>query len=197
MSITIDVSDQLLDIDSIWNNYQETLSSLRLMETLVLAVFQGDVKMDGLPDLGIGIDLYESSEEVIVRLRSATQELANLVKFNLLSSAEGHIRYDFAVRINNNRADFLSQRFAILYTSARNRAGKVRFQGDHGILKAWTEHLSNKGGEGVLIDNFENILELRHWLAHGRWWNLDPALHLSVDDVKDIVENALDAMNLP
>ncbi|MEO5329688.1 MAG: hypothetical protein H7829_15770 [Magnetococcus sp. THC-1_WYH] len=48
-----------------------------------------------------------------------------------------------------------------------------------------------------MLKNFENILELRHWLAHGRWWQLEPAINLSVGEIKDIVDNVLYAMGIP
>lgn len=171
------------------------MESLKFKKDMVLSALRGDVDGALLAEHGITLDPLTASTEVTDLFSNTVMELENLVKLNLLSAVEGHIRYDFAIRINNSRTDPLSNSFKALLSSAKNQAKKVQFQG---ILDAWDKHLiTNRWEWWSLLKNFEDILELRHWLAHGRWWQLEPAVNLPVSEIKETVENVLFAMNLP
>lgn len=196
MTTLIAVSAHVPDIPDIWKYYQDSMDSLRFKKYLILSFLRGDVDVAILANHGITLDPLTSSTEVTSLFNDTVRELENLVKFNLLSAAEGHIRYDFAVRINNNRTDSLSASFATLFASIGSQAKRVRFQGNQGILAEWNQHLAGHW-KGALLQNFVDVLELRHWLAHGRWWQLEPTVNLPVSEIKEIVENALDAMSLP
>lgn len=198
MTTSISVSAYVQNIEDIWNYYQNSMESLKFKKDLTLSALLGDIDVFLLERHGITLDPSTSSTEITNLFHNTIMELENLVKFNLLSAVEGHVRYDFAIRINNSRTDPLSICFQTLFTSAKNKAEKVPFQGDQGILAEWKKHLTKTHKwEWRLLENFENILELRHWLAHGRWWQLEPLVNLSVSDIKDIADNALFAMEIP
>ncbi|HIJ85165.1 MAG: hypothetical protein HW380_1608 [Magnetococcales bacterium] len=196
MTTSIPVSAYVPNIEDIWDCYQNSIESLEFKKDLILSALRGDVDVTLLAKHGITLDPLTTSTEVTDLFSNTVTELENLVKLNLLSAVEGHVRYDFAIRINNSRTDPLSICFKNLFFSAKNQAKKVQFQGGQGILAAWDKHLTNSW-KWALLKNFEDILELRHWLAHGRWWQLEPAVNLPVSEIKDIVDNALDAMSLP
>jgi hypothetical protein len=198
MTSPIDVSTSVPNIQDIWNHYQACKERLQFKKDLILSFLRGDVDGSVLSAHGISISPLTSSSDVTLEFNQAMRELDYLVKFNLLSSVEGHARYDFAVRINNGGTDPLSTRFSRLYGSQGSTAKKVQYQGSGGILESWIDDLRRIGDwKNALIQNYVDVLELRHWLAHGRWWNLEPAVDLPVSEIKDIVENALDAMGLP
>ncbi|MBF0137223.1 MAG: hypothetical protein H7833_08730 [Magnetococcus sp. DMHC-1] len=193
MNALIDVSGQVLDIGFIWKYYQESLKSLNFRKNYFIMACLGKIDMDALENFDIGIDLFETPTSYF---DSLVTELENLIKFNLLSAIEGRIRHNLAVRINDKQNNFMSGQFAVLHAHAHNQAAKISFQGKQGILQAWKRYLADEPEKLAMLAELESILELRHWLAHGRWWNLQPTCHLSVEDVKDIVENALHAMDL-
>ncbi|MBF0137197.1 MAG: hypothetical protein HQL65_13235 [Magnetococcales bacterium] len=170
-----------VSLNFIWKYYEESSESLRTREKYGLAV--NDPK---------NILLHNRIKYFFV---CAQEELEELVKLDFLSEAEGRIKDDFKIRVSNYPAE--NPAFVVLFNRFNNKFDKVPYSSKAGnpcIIETW-KSIVNKNGI-VFIDNYEKSLELRHWLAHGRNWNLSPTSRFAVKDVKRIVENVLSVMNI-
>ena len=82
----------------------------------------------------------------------------------MLACTEAMLRVDFIVRVGNKKRDELSRRFRSV---SKERESKIRLGED--ILDGW-----RRCSEGVRVKNavqeFKGVLNLRDWLAHGRYW---------------------------
>lgn len=108
-------------------------------------------------------------------------ELDLSTAFTLIAAAEARIRLDAQKRIdlvgaakaaNNN---LLTNRLGLLFSQA-NRPWSVSFY-DDGILEAWKSYvatlaISQQDRDRLLggIGGMKSALPLRHWVAHGRYW---------------------------
>lgn len=108
-------------------------------------------------------------------------ELDLSTAFTLIAAAEARIRLDAQKRIdlagtakaaNNNP---LTKRLGVLFSQA-NRPWSVSFY-DQGILEAWKSYvatltISQQDRDKLLggIGGMKSALPLRHWVAHGRYW---------------------------
>ncbi|MEO5329687.1 MAG: hypothetical protein H7829_15765 [Magnetococcus sp. THC-1_WYH] len=108
------------------------MESLKFRKDLTLSALRGDVDVALLAKHGITLDPLTNSTEVTNLFRNTVMELEHLVKLNLLSAVEGHVRYDFAIRINNSRTDSLSICFQDLFSSAKNQAKEGAIPGEPG-----------------------------------------------------------------
>jgi hypothetical protein len=77
--------------------------------------------------------------------------------FEILATTEAILRTDFKDRVKTEKRDELSR----LYRDIDKERDNVRL--DEDILEAMKK-------AGVAVGDFRGALKLRHWLAHGRWW---------------------------
>lgn len=94
-------------------------------------------------------------------LRAETELLATL---DLIASVEAAIKVDYINRVEKRVKDnsALGDAFKALHKKKKER---VSLEDD--ILRIWKIHdLTTKSK----IDDFEHVLDYRHWLAHGRYW---------------------------
>lgn len=90
------------------------------------------------------------------------RELNEVVSLTMIAAAEAKLRLDFEQRVSKRRKDKISREFREI---RRRRGTRVRL--DEDILEAWAV----AGGVGKsTIGNFRRLLNLRDWLAHGRYW---------------------------
>ena len=120
------------------------------------------------------------------------QELELLTMLGLLSAAEAAIRLDYLDRVENRWKDRVSKHFQTIHKklSARGRAEKVSLE-EH-ILDTWkalVPQAKNPVGE------FKGALELRNWLAHGRYWARRPSRRYTPNDVYDIAHQLLQVLS--
>jgi len=113
-------------------------------------------------------------------------ELDCLVMLDLLASAEAAIRVDYLNRVYRRRKDAVSRRFRHLYKEQGNQVGLEK-----DILEAWTQ-LAPATKQAV--GDFNGALNLRHWLAHGRYWTPKFGRDYSPGDVYDISFNLISAI---
>ena len=128
------------------------------------------------------------------------RELQLAAVFTLIAAAEGRIRLDAQTR-SQQMADSLSRRLTVL-------RAKVRFPWqvplyDHGIIDAWKMYIGSLATipqpERVRlltdIGQLSNLLAIRHWVAHGRYWSLQrKADHYSAPVVAEIVSKLYGAL---
>jgi len=92
-------------------------------------------------------------------------ELEWVTMLSLLSSAEATLRVDFVVRVREKLKDNVSRRFHDIFK--RRGINKIRLEED--ILDCWRD-CGSKIGVKTAVSAFKGALNLRNWLAHGRWW---------------------------
>lgn len=114
------------------------------------------------------------------------RELDYLAMLDLLAAAEAAIRLDFLTRVQERRKDAVSRHFRRLYKTQKRQ---VSLAGD--ILEAWKQLAPRTK---AAIGDFSGALNLRHWLAHGRYWNPKLGRNYSPADVYDISYNLLEAI---
>ncbi|MBF0155422.1 MAG: hypothetical protein HQL64_16935 [Magnetococcales bacterium] len=191
MSSPIGVSNQVQDIDFIEAYYRQSKHCLEVRKNWILEEMGKNDPTFSLTDMGLETMRGATPNQIRDYFDTLIEELENLVKLALLSSAEGHIRYDFANRINNNDQHPLTKQFSALLVASKFGAGGVKLPR---ILDAW---IKQDPRNTSTINVFGDILELRHWLAHGRWWNLKPGLPpYAVSDIYHIVDGVLRVMGL-
>ena len=106
-------------------------------------------------------------------LREMRDELDRQVTLALVANFEGLIRVDYRDRATRRLKGAASRRLRTLYRKHGDRAALDN------ILDVW------KGcvGRPERIGRFKQLLGLRHWLAHGRYWvqksGIQPDPHLA------------------
>lgn len=108
--------------------------------------------------------LGKSAAEVRRELDSRLNESDVRSTFVVLTSLEATFKVDFDVRCRKRLKDNLSIYFREV---EKKRKDAVRLNED--ILEGWKRHepLDTSG----LISDLRGAFKLRHWLAHGRYWN--------------------------
>jgi hypothetical protein len=96
-------------------------------------------------------------------------ELDRLTMLDLLSAAEAELRIDFLRRVYRKRKDPLSKRFRDLHADLKSEGKEERVRLKDHILAVWKE-ISDRDARQA-IGEFGVALEVRHWLAHGRYWD--------------------------
>jgi uncharacterized protein (DUF4415 family) len=129
-------------------------------------------------------------------------ELAQLTMLGMLASTEAALRVDFIERVRNKKKDKVSRRFADaskarLWNAFRPRAiQNIRLEED--ILDTWREHGPRPREIKRAVEEFKGALNLRHWLAHGRYWKPQLGRTGGYDpvDVFEICRELLQAIDL-
>lgn len=110
-------------------------------------------------------------------------ELEYLAMLDLLASAEATIKVDFLNRVYDRKKDNISRKFRDTYNEKKNN---ISLEND--ILDAWKELVPATKKE---VSDFKGALNLRHWLAHGRYWTPKFGRNYSPDDIFDITHNLI------
>jgi hypothetical protein len=107
----------------------------------------------------IGYSNPEIRQEQNLRL----EDLDRNSVFGLLAALEATFRVDFLLRCHYRKKDDLSRFFREV---RRTKGDKVSFE--HDILEGWKSHFASAKS---LLSELKGAFRLRHWLAHGRWYN--------------------------
>jgi hypothetical protein len=112
--------------------------------------------------------------------------LDRLAMFDLLSTAEAHLRLDFNMRVDEKRKDALSRHFREV---SKHRRDKIRLEED--ILRGWGNYYPEFKSS---ISHFKSALKLRNWLAHGQCWVPKLGRSYTKYVVRDICDYLLNAV---
>jgi hypothetical protein len=115
--------------------------------------------------------------EIDLYFKSCQQELDLSTVLTLIAGAEARVRLDAQQRARSS-ANALAGRLALLQSQAAQDWGVPLHE--TGIMDAWKNHvgtltgLSQKERDRILtaIGGFRDVLRVRHWVAHGRYWQL-------------------------
>jgi hypothetical protein len=92
--------------------------------------------------------------------------------FFILTTLEAAFRVDYLCRCQKRKKDVVSKAFCVIYKSQKKNARL-----DEDIFETWKEKSSAPGPR--LISELRGAFKLRHWLAHGRYW--EPTLGRKYD----------------
>jgi hypothetical protein len=146
--------------------------------------------------LGVGA----SREEISKYFMACRRELELSAVLTLTAAAEARIRLDAGLRMEADKDD-LAQRLSLLRSNAR-ADWRIPLYED-GIVDAWKTYigsltdLENVDRARLLtaIGQFRNLLGLRHWVAHGRYWDLQRGVeHYPPADAADMISELYDAL---
>jgi hypothetical protein len=128
--------------------------------------------------------------------RDCQEELDISAVFTLIAAAEGRVRRDLPKRVNIP-ADVLGKRFKVLLGQVDD-PWRIAFY-DGGIMDAWKTRVASVPGLTDLerdrirsaIGKLKAVLPIRHWIAHGRYFELnrDIKTHPPI-----LVANAIEAL---
>jgi hypothetical protein len=121
------------------------------------------------------LEIGASKEDISQYFASCRQEMELAAVLTLVASAEARIRLDTASRIKKS-GDALAKRLSLLKARAPTEWAIPLYEG--GIIEAWKTYIRTLttpvrlDQERLLsaIGRFKNLLDIRHWVAHGRYW---------------------------
>jgi len=174
----VSFSSQELSLSKVWQWYQRTDKALDDYQTEVInAVTSGA----SLPDF-FGM----AKDEIIEEFAWHKDELDRLVSLNLIASAEASLRIDYFTRVYEKKKDIVSREFRLLYKQKGTRAAL-----DDDLLRIWKQlHPNCKPA----IGDFIGALNLRHWLAHGRYWTPKFGRAYNPKEIFEIAENLFNVL---
>ena len=105
-----------------------------------------------------------SPSEVLTEKELLLDELRRSSSMGVFGALEAAFRIDYLQRCYRRERDDVSRAFRDLYNG---RGQHVSLEGD--ILAAWRQ---NSDVPRKVIADLTEAFKYRHWLAHGRYWNL-------------------------
>lgn len=123
-----------------------------------LSVDDAVIRGEAVPDSVLGMTEGELAS-FFERQRVELDVAASLL---VLAEAEAVLRTDFVGRVKRRKKDAVSREFRKIHKVSGNR---VRL--DEDVLATWAARFPTASSA---ISAFRAVLNLRHWLAHGRYW---------------------------
>lgn len=111
-------------------------------------------------------------------------QLELLAMLQILATTEAIIRLEISMRITKRRKDELSRRLREL---GRDGIGKIR-------LDSVLDAMKDTGCSPKVVGAFRSALNLRHWIAHGRYWVPKLGRRYSPGDILDIASELISAL---
>jgi hypothetical protein len=167
-------------------------------ETTVQSLSRGVSIQQEIADI---LDAGATIGDVRQYFKSCRSELELSVLLILTAAAEARVRLDAKTRTQGTGGQ-LETRLKALYTGATSD-WKVALYGQ-GILEEWKNFINTttllspaeKADLRDAIGSFKNLLDVRHWVAHGRYWTLKRAIaKYTPAKVAEIVTNLFDALS--
>jgi hypothetical protein len=146
------VADDWPEPSYILEYYRRSLEGLGVFAKSVRTNANEDSRFFGMSEVEL--------DEAFGELRS---ELDLQVTLLLTASFEATLQVDFIGRVNNRKRR-AGKQCRKLWREAQNRGWRVQVEQ---ILKIWKSEI----GHSDAIGQFKQLIEFRHWLAHGRYWN--------------------------
>ena len=119
-------------------------------------------------------------EEVIVHFEDMRRELDAAASLLVLAEAEAVLRVDYLSRVQRKGKDAVSRAYREMY---KDKEANVRL--DQDLLATWVTH---HGECKSAVSDFRSVMNLRHWLAHGRYWTPKLGRVYAPQDVFEIAD---------
>jgi hypothetical protein len=137
----------------VWDYYQRSLEAIDALHR--------SLKPPSMVAMGSRF-FAMTGDEVEQSIRAMIRELEYEVVMTLTAGFEALIQVDFRKRVAAKRKDPVSRRMHKLV----GRRDRPKWIPVEHLLKIWKEcH-----GKAQVIGQFNQLLEFRNWLAHGRYW---------------------------
>jgi hypothetical protein len=146
------LSAENLKVDDIFRHYNDLTKSLNLYFSPSNPNYE--ITFAGEQDVAVQ-HLY----------REKLREVELSYSLTILASVEAYFMVDYVTRCKIRKKDAVSQALRSIYRRKQERATFV----DDILLKAWNK---NATIPPRLLNEMIRAFDLRHWLAHGRWWVL-------------------------
>lgn len=151
MTKRVTFSNSNLELAEIWDYYYVSEEALKEYYKNIESGKLREKKFFGL-----------TSEELWSDFKHKLTELETSVSFSVLSAIEALLRIDFLNRVYKKSRDQLSREFRKLYLQKSYKASL-----EEDILELWKQHHPSLKR---IISDYKGALNLRNWLAHGRYW---------------------------
>jgi hypothetical protein len=182
------LSKQERSLDEVWNWYTFQRALIGEEKARVFDALNRGKELT--TDRYIG----KAPEEIDELFAFQAAELEQLAMLDLLTCTEAALRVDFNVRVMTKKRDTVSRAFRAAYAKRKRKITKILLEED--ILDVLKKQGANRALKRALAE-FKGALKLRHWLAHGRFWN--PKLgrtDYTAMEVFDICKDLLVAVSL-
>ncbi|HWZ21620.1 MAG TPA: hypothetical protein VNW06_03140, partial [Cytophagaceae bacterium] len=130
-------------------------------------------------------------EEVNTYFNKVETELKLLICFDILSATEASLRMDAYIRAINKEKTEIGKIFRKIHTEKENHLSL-----EQDIIDQWKDTISEDREKKESFSAFLGALNLRNWLAHGRYWeakfgrNYDPGITIKIaENVLNIISN--------
>mgnify|MGYP000464330602 CR=1 FL=1 len=117
-------------------------------------------------------------DEVAIHFQDARRELDAAASLLVLAEAEAVLRVDYLSRVQRKGKDTVSRAYRELH---KEKGTRVKL--DRHLLTTWVTHHPSCSSAA---SDFRAALNLRHWLAHGRYWTPKLGRDYAPQDVFDI-----------
>lgn len=138
--------------DALWLYYERAVEAL--------AAQHRELRSNNVPETTQILFAGLTPQEVDEALAQMREELDGQVTLALTAAFEAMIRVDYLERVGERRKDDVSKELRRLFAQYDQRTPLEE------ILDTWKE----KRGSPQRFGDFKSLLQLRHWLAHGRYW---------------------------
>ena len=185
------LSGEQQGLQEIWGWYEFQRVLIGEEKSRVLDVPAGSVS------LAMSRYVAKTREELEEDFAYQIAERDQVTMLGMLACTEAALRVDFTERVWNKRKDAVSRKFLTLTEGRpwnpldwRRRTHMIRLEED--ILDTWRNYGADPGIRHA-VGEFKGVFNLRHWLAHGRWWKPRPGRAAEYDpvDVFDICTQLL------
>lgn len=127
-----------------------------------------------------------NEDEILEYFDFLRNELNTMVSFNIIASIEAMVRMDFMNRaISRKMKDSLSKD---LRKISKSKGARISLIED--IINTTLVH--NRKIK-IEIDRFKELYKFRHWLAHGRYWEMAVNNSFTINEVFSITQDFLNS----
>ena len=169
----VSLSADVVSINAVWGWYQDQKNALRVFKYQIIESLTKPTST-----LNQKFQTY-SIDDLEIYFKESERELEYLVCFDLISATEGLLRKDFHSKTNQKDKSDIGRAFREI---AKEKDPKdIRLKED--IIEHWKVHMPSKKDA---FGNYNGLLIYRHWLAHGRYWNLIKGRKYSADEAFSI-----------
>ena len=109
---------------------------------------------------------FLSLEQAKQQMKENAQELNLISCFQLISAAEGRLKYDFQLKVENSLKSNLCKDFRTIFN---NKEKNMKYIDIQSILDIWKKHYPSPIITKY-IGSFKELVNFRNWIAHGRFW---------------------------
>jgi hypothetical protein len=135
----------------------------------------------------------KSHDELIELFAAQTRELDLLTMLGMLAATEGRLQRDCFSRVHQRLKDAVSREFR--RANKRRVRHRQRLSLEEDILRVWKDNCSHASAKNA-INDFQSLLSVRHWLAHGRFWLGKFGRGYDAQDVHVICSNLLQVLGI-